>query len=218
MEDWSGWKSIEWDFGKFWVIMEIPPPQCPSFPFIPLIPKQALRRSRRAQTAAKRSFFMLGADARSMSGLSWLLGFFDRIEGELRGCWGTRGTWWVVVPPCQDDGTRRNLFTGNHGDRWEAAPSPTVRGALVRYEQHLLSPPATAEQQSNCRVRSWNWRSRFIAVVLLGVSHKPVGGPFLSRILPGLVQQNRPKISSLLAQVAHTKVLSQPRLKLAQNQ
>jgi hypothetical protein len=23
--------------------MEIPPPQCPSFPFIPLIPKQALK-------------------------------------------------------------------------------------------------------------------------------------------------------------------------------
>jgi hypothetical protein len=45
MEDSSGWKRIEGDFGKFWLIMEIPPPQCPSFPFIPLIPKQALRRN-----------------------------------------------------------------------------------------------------------------------------------------------------------------------------
>jgi hypothetical protein len=45
MEDWSGWKRIEGDFGKFWVIMEIPPPQCPSFPFIPLIPKQAPKRN-----------------------------------------------------------------------------------------------------------------------------------------------------------------------------
>jgi hypothetical protein len=35
-EDWRG-------FWKFWLIVEIPPPQCPSFPFIPLIPKQALR-------------------------------------------------------------------------------------------------------------------------------------------------------------------------------
>jgi hypothetical protein len=42
MEDWSGWKRIEGDFEKFWLIMEIPPPQSPSFPFIPLIPKQAL--------------------------------------------------------------------------------------------------------------------------------------------------------------------------------
>jgi hypothetical protein len=41
MEDWSGWERIEGDFGKFWVIMEIPPLQHPSFPFIPLIPKQA---------------------------------------------------------------------------------------------------------------------------------------------------------------------------------
>jgi hypothetical protein len=41
MEDSSGWKRIEWDFGKF--IVEIPPPQCPSFPFIQLIPKQCLR-------------------------------------------------------------------------------------------------------------------------------------------------------------------------------
>jgi hypothetical protein len=42
MEDSSGWKRIEGDFGKFWLIMEIPPPQYPSFPFISLIPKQAL--------------------------------------------------------------------------------------------------------------------------------------------------------------------------------
>jgi hypothetical protein len=42
MEDSSGWKRIEGDFGKFWLIVEIPPPQCLSFPFIPLIPKQAL--------------------------------------------------------------------------------------------------------------------------------------------------------------------------------
>jgi hypothetical protein len=42
MEDSSGWNRIEGDFEKFWLIMEIPPPQCPSFPFIPLIPKQAL--------------------------------------------------------------------------------------------------------------------------------------------------------------------------------
>jgi hypothetical protein len=44
MEDSSGWKRIERNFGKFGLIMEIPPPQCPSFPFIPLIPKQALKR------------------------------------------------------------------------------------------------------------------------------------------------------------------------------
>jgi hypothetical protein len=37
-----GWKRIERDFGKFWLIVEIPPPQCPLFLFIPLIPKQAL--------------------------------------------------------------------------------------------------------------------------------------------------------------------------------
>jgi hypothetical protein len=42
MEESSRWKRIEGDFGKFWLIMEIPPPQYPSFPFIPLIPKQAL--------------------------------------------------------------------------------------------------------------------------------------------------------------------------------
>jgi hypothetical protein len=42
MEESSGWKRIEGNFGKFWLIMEIPPPQYPSFPFIPLIPKQAL--------------------------------------------------------------------------------------------------------------------------------------------------------------------------------
>jgi hypothetical protein len=42
MEESSGWKRIEGDFGKFLLIMEIPPPQYPSFPFIPLIPKQAL--------------------------------------------------------------------------------------------------------------------------------------------------------------------------------
>jgi hypothetical protein len=42
MEESSGWKRIEGDFGKFRLIVEIPPPQCPSFPFIPLIPKQAL--------------------------------------------------------------------------------------------------------------------------------------------------------------------------------
>jgi hypothetical protein len=42
MEDPSGWKRIEGDFGKFSLTAEIPPPQCPSFPFIPLILKQAL--------------------------------------------------------------------------------------------------------------------------------------------------------------------------------
>jgi hypothetical protein len=47
MEESSGWKRIEGDFGKFWLIMEIPPPQYPSFPFIPLIPKQALTELRR---------------------------------------------------------------------------------------------------------------------------------------------------------------------------
>jgi hypothetical protein len=41
MEESSGWKRIEGDFWKFWLIMEISPPQSPSFPFIPLIPKQA---------------------------------------------------------------------------------------------------------------------------------------------------------------------------------
>jgi hypothetical protein len=41
MEESSGWNKIEGDFGKFWLIMEIPPPQYPSFPFIPLITKQA---------------------------------------------------------------------------------------------------------------------------------------------------------------------------------
>jgi hypothetical protein len=45
MEDSSEWKRIEWDFGKFVLIVKIPPPQCPSFPFIPLIPKQALSRA-----------------------------------------------------------------------------------------------------------------------------------------------------------------------------
>jgi hypothetical protein len=43
MEESSGWKRIEGDFGKFWLITEIPPPQYPLFPFIPLVPKQALR-------------------------------------------------------------------------------------------------------------------------------------------------------------------------------
>jgi hypothetical protein len=43
MEDSSGWKRIEGDFEKFWLIVEIPPPQCLSFPFIPLISKQGLR-------------------------------------------------------------------------------------------------------------------------------------------------------------------------------
>jgi hypothetical protein len=43
MEESSGWKRVEGDFGKVLLIMEIPPPQYPSFPFIPLIPKQALR-------------------------------------------------------------------------------------------------------------------------------------------------------------------------------
>jgi hypothetical protein len=42
MEESSGWKKIEGDFGKFWLIMEITPPQYPSFPFIPPFPKQAL--------------------------------------------------------------------------------------------------------------------------------------------------------------------------------
>jgi hypothetical protein len=43
MEESSGWERIEGDFEKFWLIMEIPPPQYPSFPFVPLIPKQALK-------------------------------------------------------------------------------------------------------------------------------------------------------------------------------
>jgi hypothetical protein len=42
-EESSVWKRIEGDFEKFWLIMEIPPPQYLSFPFIPLIPKQALK-------------------------------------------------------------------------------------------------------------------------------------------------------------------------------
>jgi hypothetical protein len=37
-------EEVEGDFGKFSLIMEIPPPQCPSFPFIPLIPEQALKK------------------------------------------------------------------------------------------------------------------------------------------------------------------------------
>jgi hypothetical protein len=47
MQESSGWKRIEGDFEKFWLIMEIPPPQYPSFPFIPLIPKQALTATAR---------------------------------------------------------------------------------------------------------------------------------------------------------------------------
>jgi hypothetical protein len=43
MEESSGWKRIQEDFEKFWLIMEIPPPQYPLFPFIPLVPKQALK-------------------------------------------------------------------------------------------------------------------------------------------------------------------------------
>jgi hypothetical protein len=43
MEESSGWKRIQGDFGKFWLIIEITPPQYPSFPFIALIPKQALK-------------------------------------------------------------------------------------------------------------------------------------------------------------------------------
>jgi hypothetical protein len=38
----SGWKRIEGDFGKFSLIMEIPPPQYLLFPFIALVPEQAL--------------------------------------------------------------------------------------------------------------------------------------------------------------------------------
>jgi hypothetical protein len=42
MEESSRWKRIEKVFEKFSLIMEIPPPQYPLFPFIPLVAKQAL--------------------------------------------------------------------------------------------------------------------------------------------------------------------------------
>jgi hypothetical protein len=43
------WMEKDWrDFGKFWLIVEIPPPQCTSFPFIPTSSKQALRESKQA--------------------------------------------------------------------------------------------------------------------------------------------------------------------------
>jgi hypothetical protein len=39
MEESSGWKRIEGDFGKF-SYNGNPPPQYPSFPFIPLFPNK----------------------------------------------------------------------------------------------------------------------------------------------------------------------------------
>jgi hypothetical protein len=65
MEESSGWKRVEGDFGKFLLIMEIPPPQYPSFPFIPLIPKQALRERRETISTSRFPMSCLGLPNRN---------------------------------------------------------------------------------------------------------------------------------------------------------
>jgi hypothetical protein len=107
MEESSGWKRIEGDFRKFWLIIEIPPPQYPSFPFIPLIPKQALKCETNWQTYISRIVLCFDKKRRKSLSLQLYLGCnvpFWQINQWTNCSWQTNQTpfWPFVMVPGRD--------------------------------------------------------------------------------------------------------------------